>query len=295
MSGSFFLTQVPMNPGASYSVLGTPLQVAPDSPVLVNVPKSKLPLRFFGGRPVVVEDLSLNGLGQCGETDVRVAFKIPRAYLDNPNVGGTVVQKMTMLWVVFECATGRLISFQPLTEFWEGFEVDPGKDESLQVDEWWLNAPPAGDGTLGTAMWKGVAAYFPGVDPIQCGLSKRGTGGWHPLSGDKPSSRTAPSIWGRGPLPESNAAVRELVRTWFCCPGRPVQDDKSYDVFDVSKRWVLPEEPAEPSGSTLLGANDGEGHASGSVRQFSGREVDHGVGQIEAVFHALINRSLDGS
>lgn len=292
MSGSFFMSQVPMYPGASYSVLGTPLQVAPDGPILVNVPKSKLPLRFFGGRPVVVEDLSLNGLGPCGETDVRVAFRIPRAYLDNPNVGGTVVQKMTMFWIVIKCATGQIVSFQPLAEFWEGFEVLRDKDESLQVDEWWLSAPPAGDGTLGTAFWKGVAAYFPGVNPIQCGLSSPNTAGWHPLSGNKPSSRTPPPIWRRGPLPESNVATRQLTRTWFCCPGHPVQDSKSYDVYDVSKRWVYPEEPSD---STLLGANGHEDHAVRFFGSSSGPDVDHGIGQIEAVFRALIKQNLSES
>lgn len=254
MAKATFLTGVPLLPGSSVSVLGGVLQQQPRQPVgtQVPVPKSKFPLNYFEGLPVVTEDESLNGLGPCGETSVRAGFRIPDDYLDDPNMGGIVIQKMTMAWIISDCITGGILSKQPMATFWEAFDVREGQNGTHTFDEWWLKAPPAGDGTFGSAFWQGTAAYFPGKTVEQCGFAKKGEPGAHHLAGEIPSSRTRPECWGRGPLPESNAAVRTLFRNWFCCPGYPVIDQHSHEVLDISNRWTLPEQVPLPD--TLIAA-----------------------------------------
>lgn len=261
---TFYLTQVPMFPGGTTSVLGTPLmplqvQAAAGS-YLPPLPGGN---RFLG-RPVVIVDLSLAAILPCGQTDARVEFEVPTKYLDSDlqggTLGGTVVQKMTMGWMVADCRSFRVLSAQPLTTFWEGFEVLAGHSAANQVDEWWLNAPPAGDGTFGFAYWEGRAAFFSGLTPKQCGLIEAGKPGSEPLSGNKPSSRVAPSVWANEPLPENNVAYRRLARNWFCCKGLGAFFDPSeYHVADVSTRWTIPE--GTPPGPWLLA---GSGRAPSS-------------------------------
>lgn len=243
---TFYLTQVPMFPGSTTSVLGTPLvpqqaQVPPGS-YMPPLPSS----RRFAGRPVVIGDVSLDPILPCGRTDVRVEFQIPAKYLDSgpqgTTLGGTVVQKMTMGWMVADCKTFKVLSAQPLTTFWEGFEVIAGSSQSNQEDTWWLDAPPAGDGTFGFAYWEGRAAFFSDMTPRQCGLIEAGLPGSEPLSGVRPSSKAAPAVWANEPLPENNVAYRRLARNWFCCKGLGAfLDPVEYHVADVSTRWTLPE------------------------------------------------------
>lgn len=250
MNSPIYLSQVAAFPGSSTSVLGTPL---PRQMGLLTFapPIGKLPINFFPGYPVVVEETGLDsGLYACGHTNKSVAFRVPKEYRGDVTVPGTVVQEMTMFWVIQECRTNKIIAYQEPATFWEGFEVAAGNYETTSSDSWWLDKPPTGPGTFGTALWIGVAAFFPDRDFVQCGLydpAGPNSALAHPLSGDKPSSRTKPIVWQKGPLPESNAAWRRLVRVWKCCPGQQLLSPADvYEVEDVSSRFTLPEEPREP-------------------------------------------------
>jgi hypothetical protein len=293
MKGPTYLGQVPMWPGSSINVLGGALQTAQSPPGVLSqqVPaKGLLPLDYFQGLPVVVTDESLNGLGPCGETDVRVGFRVPEEYLDHPNLGGVVIQKMTVFWIVQDCVTLAVISHQPLTVFWEAFEVRAGRDQSDAVDEWWLSAPPAGDGTFGTAYWRGEAAFFPGRSATQCQLAEPGQPNSSPLAGNKPSSQTVPPCWGKGPLPESNAAVRVLQRIWSCCMGHPRIDAHAYPILDVSRGWTLPDKPALPP--TLLAASDSTRMLESVVEYLSEPVLPHAV-QMQGVRRLSANEAPD--
>lgn len=258
MSGPMFLSQIPMFPGSRTSVLGHPLQPkgwSPLSGVPYYPPLSKLPLASFEGRPVLVVQTGLDdGLYACGETDRSVDFEIPDVYRGDPTLEGTVIQHMSIFWMVHDCRTHAALAVQPLTSFWEGFVVLANRNRTDATDTWWLAKPPTGPNTYGTALWIGTAAFFPGKSPVQCGLHDPGgpnRAKAHPLSGNKPSSSSPPTVWGKGPLPESNAAFRRLVRVWNCCGAAKSSDTD--ELHDVSTRFTLPEDSDLPDDTAGMG------------------------------------------